>query len=231
MKVVSVRVIVYLAIFLAFVALIEGKKSQVAKEKAKEVESILSLMMENGAPVTTYKVIPKDFALKEKVTLKNCDASTCFYTSRDKKNKLNIGAKIYQQNSKQIIGEVTFISNSPDYRNGLYQVKVSVPNFQEQALVAEVETRTIKNTLVVPSQAIQDQNYLWTVNGSDASKVKIKVGHKNSQYSQVTEGIQEGQTIILDGANQIPIYKKINVINDSKDKKVAPNSEDAEAKS
>lgn len=231
MKIVSVRVIVYLAIFLAFVALIEGKKSQVAKEKAKEVESILSLMMENGAPVSTYKVTPKDFVLKEKVTLKKCGVSLCFYTSRDKKNKLNVGAKIYKQNSDQIMGEVTYISNIPDYRNGLYQVKVSMPTFQEQALVAEVETKTIKNTLVVPSQAIQDQQFIWIVKGNDADKIKIKVGHKNSQYSQITEGIQAGQTIILDGANQIPIYKKINVINDSKDNKVAPNSEDAEAKS
>lgn len=234
MKIVSVRVVLYLAIFLIFVFFIEAKKAQVAKEKSQEVESILSLMMENGAPVTTYKVEPKDFIERQKVTLRSCDGSICFYISRDKKQQLNLGATLYEMNSNKKVGKINYISQSPDYKTGLYKVTVNGLDIQAEQNVYDVEVKTYKDSLVVPTQALEDDRYLWVVESNEkAKKVEVKTGDKNYQYVQIKEGIKAGQIIVLDGAGQIPIYKKIKIINevDSSEKKVAPHADNSEAKS
>lgn len=234
MKIVSVRVILYIAIFLIFVFFIEAKKAEVAKEKSQEVESILSLMMENGAPVTTYKVEPKDFIERQKVTLRNCGNSVCFYLSRDKKQQISQNAHLYEMNSNKKVGKIDFISQSPDYKTGLYKVTVSGVGIESEQNVYDVEVKTYKNSLVVPTQALEDDRYIWVVEDSNTAKrVEVKTGDKNYQYVQIKEGIKAGQIIVLDGASQIPIYKKIKILNEvnSNEKKVAPHADNSEAKS
>lgn len=232
MRFVSVRGLIYLTIFIIFVFSIEAKKAEVSRLRSKDVTSILSLMIEGGAPVTAYKVDYKNLVISDKVTIKKCNNDFCFYTSRDGRSKLKVGAKVFELSTDNSIGSIKSIGLKADYRNGLYKVIVNLDKPIKYFMVSEVEIKTFNDVITIPIQALEDQKYVWLIKDNEtAERIALKLGQRNSRYVQVIDGLKSNQSIILDGANQIPIYKKIKIINsvEKENSTAQPNKSEAQS--
>ena len=68
-----------------------------------------------------------------------------------------------------------------------------------------VVTATKENVLVVPNRAIlRDANgkYVETLNGGTTSKIYITTGLSNQDYTEVVDGLKEGQAIVVNRPRQ-----------------------------
>jgi multidrug efflux pump subunit AcrA (membrane-fusion protein) len=62
------------------------------------------------------------------------------------------------------------------------------------------------NVLKIPSSALFRNGEKWNVfvvEGGDAKRREVKIGHQNSSESEILEGLNEGETVILHPPNQL----------------------------
>src|SRR5262249_27924462 len=63
-----------------------------------------------------------------------------------------------------------------------------------------IQVDTLPNVLKVPLQAVRRDrsvHYVWKVTGSDAVPVVVQTGKHNSDHVVITEGLAEGDTVLL----------------------------------
>jgi macrolide-specific efflux system membrane fusion protein len=87
-----------------------------------------------------------------------------------------------------------------------YIVVVEIEDFQDKILRPEMTTTVTiylesrKNVLTVPSRAItreKGERFVTVVDGDAQINKKIKTGWYDNSYTEVTEGLEEGETILL----------------------------------
>lgn len=86
-----------------------------------------------------------------------------------------------------------------------FDVRVSIPNrdiILKPGMSADVEiiVGEAKKTLVVPSQTVVDkgtEKFVYVVENSRAKKIKIKAGMFNWNFTEIKEGLKEGEIVII----------------------------------
>lgn len=87
-----------------------------------------------------------------------------------------------------------------------YIVVVEIDDFQDKILRPEMTTTVIiqletrKNVLTVPSRAIareKGERFVTVLNGDTRIDKKIKTGWYDTSYTEVTEGLKEGEIVLL----------------------------------
>lgn len=119
--------------------------------------------------------------------------------------QVNVTMDAYPE--KAMIGEVTMISpvvlgNKQEART--FEARVRLPNKSiktKPGMSADVEVIVSKkeHVLIIPSQAIIERNdakYVYVANNNKAVLRQITTGQFNWTYTEVIEGIQEGDTVI-----------------------------------
>lgn len=82
----------------------------------------------------------------------------------------------------------------------------------------QVELFKKKDALVIPTEGVlkdeEGKTYAFVLNTEDntVKKVEITVGYERSDYSQIDEGLEEGQTIAVTGLQQLKDGGKVEVI-------------------
>ncbi|MFL6182275.1 MAG: efflux RND transporter periplasmic adaptor subunit [Actinomycetes bacterium] len=72
--------------------------------------------------------------------------------------------------------------------------------------VASLRVLTSKNTLAVPVAAVfrdGERDAVWVVDGDTASKRYVTLGAQGEDYLEVVDGLNEGETIVVRGADQV----------------------------
>jgi multidrug efflux pump subunit AcrA (membrane-fusion protein) len=65
---------------------------------------------------------------------------------------------------------------------------------------------TSKNTLAVPVAAVfrdGERDAVWVVDGNTPSKRYVTLGAQGEDYLEVVDGLTEGETIVVRGADQV----------------------------
>ena len=116
-------------------------------------------------------------------------------------------------------GSVYFISPDVDKNNRTFKIKARVKNERETlkpGLFANVEvvTGVLKDAYLVPENAIvrgQDGFFVYVASGGAASMRKVSVALRQDGSAVITEGINEGDAVVVDGAQGLAEGAKLNV--------------------
>ena len=122
--------------------------------------------------------------------------------------------------AEKLEGVVTVVNPVKDQMTGMYAVRVSVPNeglnlkIGMIADVTLVTSKSIENAVSIPEKAILqagEEYYVFVVNDEKAEKRVITLGVTDGEYRQVTEGIEEGDLVVVEGKEYLS--EKNNLVN------------------
>lgn len=111
---------------------------------------------------------------------------------------------------KEFAGKVVRISSAATTQQNVvfYTVTIVVDNQQgllKPSMTARVviQTGRVENVLMVPNNAVRDRNGVKTVQilrDGNTVQQKVKIGMNNDEYVEITEGLQEGDVVIVSAA-------------------------------
>lgn len=117
-------------------------------------------------------------------------------------------------------GTVTVVNPVKNTMTGMYTVRVSVPNDSDNlkvgmfADITLVTEQSCTDALSVLSSSIlqeADGYYVYTISGNEATKKQVVIGVSDGEYTQIIEGIDEGDVIACEGKEYLS--EKNNIVN------------------
>ncbi|MCB0415971.1 MAG: efflux RND transporter periplasmic adaptor subunit, partial [Bdellovibrionales bacterium] len=196
--------------------------------KSQKVESILSLMSDNGTPIEVQKAVLGTFQKTKLVTLESCgNKRFCAYVTFEDKNLIQDGQKVFLANKNQFFGKVVQVSKNQNNLNGMFLVVVENQNKEalkilddQKFLVSEIITSTFGGVIALPHSAFvfeEDGLYVWKVkeDRKTVEKVKVQSSDENYKTKLVRSGINEGDLIITRGQSQIKEFPHVQIIEDA----------------
>ncbi len=129
---------------------------------------------------------------------------------------------------KEIKSEVTQTGNFIDPNNRTFRIEIPVDNSDKrikQNLDAKISINTYKkdNAIVIPLRIIREdaegKNYIYLMDEDKKDgvfitrKAVIKIGNKSNTDAEVLEGLNFGETIVLEGANLVEDLQRVKLIN------------------
>lgn len=134
----------------------------------------------------------------------------------------DVHLEIHNKNGvKELDGEIESVSEEADKRTNQYSVVVSMSNSEDDIPKdaygkVKIPVEEISDILVVNKNAIlrdQDKSYLFKVEKDNSvKKVEVKTGIENDNFIEVTEGILDGDEIIIKGKEFIEDGQKVNIL-------------------
>lgn len=109
-------------------------------------------------------------------------------------------------------GRISQISKSADIQSRSFELRAVFPNNSDRWFKpgmfcrVNVEIKNKKNILTIPNSAvtvIQDEKSIYVVNGNKATKRKVETGITDGNYTEITSGIKEGETVVTLGINDL----------------------------
>lgn len=132
--------------------------------------------------------------------------------------------------------KVTIVSPALDPNSTTVQVWVEAANPEGRlkpgsSVNLSIVTRTVKNAVVVPSQAIltaPDGTASVMVIGSDqlAHQTPVKTGIREGSDVQILDGVQAGQQVVTQGAYGLPDKTKVTIAKPAEPSESAPAGKD-----
>jgi RND family efflux transporter MFP subunit len=120
-------------------------------------------------------------------------------------------------------GTVTLISRSTDPQNRTVEVWANFANGSGRLRAGDavqfvVASQSVNDAIVVPAAAVQleaansDEGVVMTVDGeSVAHETKVKVGIKSGGKIQILEGLEGGETVVIEGNYSLPDGTKVEI--------------------
>lgn len=151
----------------------------------------------------------------EQVVIKGC-------VGEEHVNKLKLDQEVQVRvsavSSAMFTGRIVNISLAADPQTKAYPVKIKIdnPNYLlKPGMFAEVKiTTSQEQCLMVPRQAVldeQDKKVVFVLDNGVARKRFVEVGLADDRNVAVTSGLQEGETIIVSGVNQLENEQMVKV--------------------
>lgn len=133
-------------------------------------------------------------------------------------NKVKIGDKIQIYSSELSISEVSTIyykSSIIDPLSQTFEIRARVNKFPIGAFAnAKITLEKREKAIVIPTSAILglDKKYVFILDGDRAYKRVIKIGISNEEYTEVLEGLNLNDKIIVEGQYNLQDGSKVRVI-------------------
>ena len=121
---------------------------------------------------------------------------------------------------EQVKGKVSLIPLAADPMTRFFPVEVTFDNKKKKLLpgmyvTAELDAREV-NGIVIPNEAIvyrNGVNAVWTVDNEGKARRKIvKLGVQTKHDIQITEGLEENETVIVEGQSRMNDGDKVLVV-------------------
>lgn len=105
-------------------------------------------------------------------------------------------------------GTVSMVNRVKDSMTGMYKVRVSVPNTDNALNVGMIADVTLiteqsaENAVSVLTESILQEGedyYIYVVTDNKAEKRQITLGVTDGVYTQITEGLAEGEIVVVEG--------------------------------
>jgi len=132
---------------------------------------------------------------------------------------------------EQMTGQVSLISRAVDPTNRTVEIWVTLANGSGQlrangAAQVTVSANSKADAIVVPASAVTleatnaDEGTVMVVDAeSVAHETKVKVGIRTSDKMEITEGLQGGEPIVIEGNYSLPDGTKVEVAEGDEEKK------------
>lgn len=122
--------------------------------------------------------------------------------------------------NKSVEGTLTTIAPKADSDTMGYPVEISVANPSGEikpGMTAKIEliTGNLKNIFALPMDAVieQDgQHIVYIVENNQAKEVSVKTGVTNDTLIEITDGLKEGQSIIVEGNRLLSDGQQVRVV-------------------
>jgi multidrug efflux system membrane fusion protein len=118
-------------------------------------------------------------------------------------------------------GTLTVLDNQVDPTTGTIKLKATFPNPENRlwpgAFVGvQVQVDTARNAIVVPPAAVQRgprSAYVYVVNADNSTtRRNVNVGHEDAQASIITDGVEAGEKVVIDGASRLNDNSKVTIV-------------------
>jgi HlyD family secretion protein len=131
---------------------------------------------------------------------------------------------------ERMTGKVTLISRSADTQNRTVEVWANFANGRGllragDAVQFVISAKPAEDAVVVPASAVtldasnSDEGTVMTVDDdSVAHETKIKVGIRQGDKYQITEGLEGGETVVIEGNYALPDGTKVEVAKEEEEK-------------
>ncbi|MDO5666903.1 MAG: efflux RND transporter periplasmic adaptor subunit [Alcaligenaceae bacterium] len=131
--------------------------------------------------------------------------------------------QLYDRNSSQFIekGQVLSMDNQIDSATGTVKIKARFDNlnhglFPNQFVNAWLYVQRYDNSLSILTDAIQygrQGTFVFLVNDNMTVQQKdIKVGIVDSGYTQINEGLSEGDRVVVEGVDRLRAGSKVEIV-------------------
>ncbi len=118
-------------------------------------------------------------------------------------------------------GTLSVLDNQVDPTTGTIKLKAVFPNTASRLwpggfVRVRLRTEIQKNAVVVPPSAIQRGPrgaYVFVVDKADTVRRQaVKVGYEDEQASIISEGLNSGEIVVVDGASRLAEGSKVNTV-------------------
>lgn len=167
----------------------------------------------SGALATINQITP----IRVEFSMSNRDFLEMFGTEANLKKEAKIMLTLANDKDFSEIGTVEFIDNNVNRRTDTIQVFATFPNKLGQlrpgsSVTVKIERKLADNVPALLPSAVMAGNgnkfYVYVVDQNNmVEKREIKVSTYRSDYIFVSEGIKEGETIVIDGTHKIRIMQ------------------------
>ena len=105
---------------------------------------------------------------------------------------------------EEFTGRVSFVSPEADMMSGTFNVEIAVQN-AEKKLRHNQFTRirlfyeTSENAVIIPQKAVLESEFVFIVQDGKAVKRYVSLGLESEYEIEITEGLQEGETVVILG--------------------------------
>ena len=117
-------------------------------------------------------------------------------------------------------GTLTVLDNQVDSATGTIRLKATFPNpnlklWPGGFIGVRLHVDTARDAITVPATAVQRGprgSYLYVIGADDtATRRSVTVGHEDAQTAIITDGLKEGETIVIDGASRLSDGSKVRM--------------------
>ena len=132
---------------------------------------------------------------------------------------------------KQATGVLGSLDNQIDTSTGTLKFKARFENqdealFPNQFVNVRLLSDTLKGVVLVPSAAVQygvDGTFVYAMDGDNKVAIrKLKVGATDGDNTVVTEGLAQGDRVVLEGTDRLREGSLVEVVNDSAEVPTTP---------
>lgn len=218
---------IYFILVLVSFFLIVWKQQDVIRERNQTVVSSVSEWEEKGRPVVVEEVRKKDVPLYIKVTAWQIgDRLFEGHVSKDIRDKLSVGQEmVFLVDGKEVNGSIAKIADEISIETGMYPVHVSAAEtfHLEGWVVAYAHTETMHDVICVPNEVIDKEgeiSFVWKAVDGKAVRQEIAVGQRDGYGAMVTQGLKEGDLVIIKGFSSLSEGDKINVRKDFSEEEI-----------
>ncbi|HQP10838.1 MAG TPA: hypothetical protein PKV41_05585 [Candidatus Omnitrophota bacterium] len=199
------------------------KQSVIRAQRSIETISTFSEWQEKGKPVIVAQAAKNTVDLYTKISIVRSSANTYeAFIPRSIRMKLEPDQSFYiNESGHKIHGKVTDVEEELDINSGMFRVQLSLEDGNKtdnQPVIAYINTGSIPDVICVPSSAVDrqgDQNILWIAENERAHKRSVVIKQRNGYGSIIDQGLQEGETVILQGITQLRENDKVNILSRS----------------
>ncbi len=135
------------------------------------------------------------------------------------------------QPGEEIVGQISLVSRSSDPQNRTVEIWIRLKNEggrlrDDGAAKVIVTTNTETDALVVPASAVTldatnaDEGTVMVVDDeSVAHETKVTVGIRTPDRFEITSGLKEGETVVIEGNYALPDGSKVEISEEGEDEK------------
>tara|TARA_B100001248_G_scaffold262427_1_gene258348 strand:- start:3856 stop:4560 length:705 start_codon:yes stop_codon:yes gene_type:complete len=205
------RIIVYLALLLIFIGVVQWKKIDVIKQRTKDVVSIPGEIKKYGWPVDVEQIKERELYKSMRVTvlpdsLHNKKVS--FYVSRKEITQVRSGQIVVNSINGEKIGKVGLVRKTPDLSTGLYKADVYLNRARrktdERISAIDVIIDSIKNAISVPVESVdssykKNKFYIWLAKNGIAKPVEVTLGVQGQGRVEISSSLAVGDKVVING--------------------------------
>jgi RND family efflux transporter MFP subunit len=201
---------------------------EVAQANYEASKSAVELVSPISGRVTAVNVNPGDWVTAGSVLAVVADISrmvVIFNVSEAEIGSLKIGSKVrvYSEFNKELIqrGKIIELNRSASIDARSFRVKAEFPNtkdnFYKPGMFSKVDVilETRKKVLTVPTASIINElgsSTIYAVRNNRSFAVRVNPGFSNEEFTEITAGLSDGDTIVTAGMNNLSDSAKVSVV-------------------
>jgi RND family efflux transporter MFP subunit len=133
---------------------------------------------------------------------------------------------------RSVKGKKIFLSRSPGTMARLYNLELALPNPDGRILPGmfarvEIVKKTFQNAVVIPLYAVisqQNDKFVYVEKNGIVEKRNVQIGLLSGWEVQITDGLEKGDHLIIEGHRALDSGQKVDVIRMVKDPREILNS-------